>query len=203
MQEAGVVAKPSVASRFVGHLWCMPAWHRHVLLAALAIGAVGVVGRVRQFAGIGYTPSQNTSVTAAQSAPGTTPQNNFGADHSVGSPTATDPNAADAAAQPWYLSPKFLSLGGSVVGGFIIGWMMRVFIKTTLLIGLGIGAILSALSHFHVMNIDFSSVQQQYSGDLSWLTQQATILKNAAIAHLPMHAGGIFGMFMGFRRPRM
>jgi uncharacterized membrane protein (Fun14 family) len=105
--------------------------------------------------------------------------------------------------QPWYLSPRFLSVGGSVLGGFVIGWLMRIFVKTTVLIGMLIAAVIGALSYFHVMNVDFTSVQQQYSGDVSWLADQASRLKDVAIAHLPVHAGGLFGMFLGFRRTRL
>jgi uncharacterized membrane protein (Fun14 family) len=60
-----------------------------------------------------------------------------------------------------------------------------------------------ALSYFHIMNVDLTSVQQRYSGDVSWLGDQASRLKDVAIAYLPVHAGSLFGVFLGFRRGRV
>ncbi len=104
--------------------------------------------------------------------------------------------------QPWYLSPRFLSFGASVLAGFLIGWAMRLFVKTTLVIGLSLAAVFGLLSHLRIINVDFTTVQQQTSGDLSWVSNQASRRKDVAIAHLPVHAGGLPGMSMGFRRRR-
>jgi uncharacterized membrane protein (Fun14 family) len=168
----------------------MPSWHRYVLLAAMALASIGIVGHVRRFMGTRTSP-QSPTVTV--------PQNGFADSGPVtNSATTPEPNA-----QPWYLSPRFLSIGASVVGGFVIGWLMRIFVKTTILIGALFAATMGVLTHFHVMNVDFTSVQQQYSGDVSWLTDQASRLKDVAVAYLPVHAGGLFGMFLGFRRTRL
>jgi uncharacterized membrane protein (Fun14 family) len=191
MHEAAPINKPSLADTFFHHLLHMPAWHKYVLLGAIALAAVGTVGHVKQFIKGGATAT-------APGTSGSTPQSNF-----ASADNSTDPAAPDANAPPWYLSPRFLSTGGSVLAGFIIGWALRVFVKTTLLTGLGITALIGGLSYFHVMNVDLTSVQQHYHTDMGWLTDQASRLKNIAIAHLPVHAGGIFGMFMGFRRPKV
>jgi uncharacterized membrane protein (Fun14 family) len=197
MQEAVPMEKPSLASRFFHDLFRMPSWHRYVLLAAMAFGAIGIVGRVRQFTGAGTTPQSSVTATPQGGTSGT-PQSNFGAtDNSTAAP------APDANAQPWYLSPRFLSIGSSVIGGFIIGWALRVFVKITLTVGVAITALLGALSYFHVMNVDLTMVQQNYHSDMSWLTDQTMRLKDVAMNHLPVHAGGFFGMFMGFRRPKV
>ena len=90
-----------------------------------------------------------------------------------------------------------------MLGGFVIGWALRVFVKTTLIVGAAITALLGALSYFHVMNVDLTMVQQNYHSDMSWLTNQAMRLKDVAMNHLPVHAGGFFGMFLGFRRPKV
>jgi uncharacterized membrane protein (Fun14 family) len=192
-------ASPSIISRFLHHLIHMPAWHRYVLIAAVALGGVGLAGQIRQWNSGGSAPAATaaTPPAGASGAFATTP------DASTAN-TAPDANTTpDANTPPWYLSPKFLGVGGSVVVGFIVGWLLRVFVKTTLMIGALLGLIIGGLSYFHVINVDFTRVQQQYSSDVSWMTDQLERLGQVAIAYLPVHAGGVFGMFMGFRRNKL
>jgi uncharacterized membrane protein (Fun14 family) len=193
MQPEAPINKPSLSRRFLQHILHMPAWHRWVLLGAIAFGVIGTIGRVRQFTAPTPAP-QSVSKGGVMS----TPHSGF-----ADTDSAPDATATTTTPVPWYLSPRFLSIGGSVLSGFLIGWAMRVFVKTTLLVGLAISAVIGGLSYFHVMNVDLTSVQQKYNGDVSWLTDQASRLKDVAIAHIPVHAGGLFGMFMGFRRPRL
>jgi uncharacterized membrane protein (Fun14 family) len=193
MNEAASIAEPSVVSRFLHHLLRMPTWHKYVLMGAIAFAAVGGTGRVKQFLAPAPPPAP-----ALPSATGSAPQNGLVAEPPPGNAAATDANAV-----PWYLSPRFLSIGGSVLGGFVLGWLMRVFVKMTVLIGATIGVLIGGLSYFHVMNVDFTSVQQHYTSDMSWLGDQASRLKDIAIGYLPVHTGGLVGMFMGFRRPKL
>jgi uncharacterized membrane protein (Fun14 family) len=188
MHEIDTIQKPSVAGRFLRDLMRMPTWHRYVLLAAISVAVIGTIGRVRQFFGVSPSPSQALA----------SPRSNFTSDD-----TTADADSTEVSPQPWYLSPRFLTIGGSVLGGFLIGWAMRVFVKTTILIGLAITAVLGSLSYFHILNVDLTSVQQHYQGDVNWLGEQASRLKNVAISHIPSHAGGLLGIFMGFRRPRL
>jgi uncharacterized membrane protein (Fun14 family) len=199
MDDAASIAQPTVASRFLYHIMRMPSWHKYVLMVAMAFAAVGGMGRVRQLMGTGPIPASTPAQTPApQNTSGSTSRNNF-----ANAPTPGNAEATDANAVPWYLSPRFLSIGGSVLGGFVVGWLMRVFVKMTALIGLTLGALIAGLSYFHVMNVDFTSMQQHYNSDVSWLGDQASRLKDVAIGYLPVHTGGLFGMFMGFRRPKL
>jgi uncharacterized membrane protein (Fun14 family) len=167
----------------------MPAWHRHVLLAAMGLAVIGTIGRVRQFVQSASSPGSATTATPHGGFPNGTP--------------ADSPEVPASAVQPWYLSPRFLSFGASVLAGFLIGWAIRLFVKTTVLVGLALAAVFGVLSHIHLMNVDFTSVQQQYSGALRWLSDQASRLKDVAIAHLPVHAGGLLGVLMGFQRRKL
>ncbi len=186
----------------------MPTWHQYALVGALVLGSVGVVGKVRQLAGIGTPTTHTTTITQAAPAD-VSPHSSFTGDSTSPQSGTSGTGAFDTitttqttAEQPWYLSPGFLNLGASVIGGFIVGWLLRVFVKTTILVGSLMAMLFGALSYFHIMNVDFTSVQQHYNTEVAWLTDQAYRLKDMVIAHLPAHAGGLFGIFMGFRRPK-
>ena len=97
-------------------------------------------------------------------------------------------------------SPWLTRTGLSFVLAFIIGWAFRAFIKAMAIVtALGVGAML-LLSHFRVINIDFSAAEQHYATAMQWLGDQALRLKDAAMAHLPASTSGAFGLFVGLRK---
>jgi len=132
MEPIAAAEPPSLFGSFFRHLLIMPVWHRHVLLLAMIVAGVGFVGHVRQqFFGSAPTPSASQNGVAQ----------------------TTNSQSPDANPQPWYLSPRMLGIGGSVLGGFIIGWIARMFLKMVAMIAVVIGAILFGLSYLHVMNM--------------------------------------------------
>ncbi len=181
---------PSIFGMFFNHVVCMPTWHRGVLLLATFLAGVGVAGHVRQYnANATGNPPSSPTVNA--------PHSGFASDNT---PAATSTDTGATSQQPWYLSPKALNIGGSVLGGFLIGWLARAFLKTVAGIAFLGGGALFALSYFHVINVDLSSANQQYTSAMHWLTDQMSRLKDVAIGYLPIHAAGAFGTFLGFQR---
>jgi uncharacterized membrane protein (Fun14 family) len=98
------------------------------------------------------------------------------------------------------LSPNATRIGGSVVAGFVLGWIFRAFVKTMAFFALLAGAALMALSYFGVINVDLSSAREHYASVMHWLSDQGMRLKDVVIAHLPSSSGGAVGAYLGFRR---
>lgn len=97
-------------------------------------------------------------------------------------------------------SPEATRLGVSVVGGFVVGWLFRAFLKMAMLLALlGVG-VMVALSYFGVMNVDLSAAREHYASAAHWLTDQAGRMKDVVLAHLPSGGGGAVGAWLGFRR---
>ena len=172
----------------------MPKWHKRVLSLGLLCAALGAAGWVAGKVG------QRSVEQAAASADG--PSAPAGS-----SSLLTRSNAPQTAATPAEedgfvvrVSPKMMRIGASLIVGFIVGFLFRMFVKTMLLVTLVLGGTFFALTYFNVVNVDLTSAQQTYDGAREWLTDQATRLKDVILAHLPSSASGGVGAFIGFRR---
>lgn len=94
-------------------------------------------------------------------------------------------------------------IGGSILLGFVLGWLFRAFIRITAAItAVGISA-LALLSYFHIMNVDLTAAENKTTQTSAWLTDQAGRLRDAAFAHVHSTLGGAVGMFMGIRRRKI
>ena len=167
----------SVPRRFVRDLWMRPRWHRVVLvLAALAAGL-----------GWAHWSYQAATATSATTAPAVTVR-------SV--PPPPPPSSP-------FFAPLARRVGGSILLGFVIGWMFRTFVRLMAAItALAVGS-LALLSHFHIMNVDLTAAENKTSHASVWVTDQAGRLRDAALAHVHSTIGGAVGLFMGVRRPRI
>ena len=92
------------------------------------------------------------------------------------------------------------ALGFGFVGGFIVGFIFRAFIKLMMLITLVVVGGLAALSYFNILNVDFTAARQAYETNTAWLTDQAGRLKDLLVGYLPSSTGGAAGVFFGLRR---
>jgi uncharacterized membrane protein (Fun14 family) len=174
----------------------MPKWQKLVLslaLLATALGAAGwVAGRVGDRAN-----RQAAAPTAADvpAPPGASQLlTRSGAPNGSESATAEEPGFAVR------VSPKVMRVGVSVIVGFVIGFLFRMFVKTMLLVTIVIGGIFFALTYFNVVNVDLTAAQESYANVMEWVTDQAARLKDVVVAHLPSSASGGLGAFIGFRR---
>ena len=193
--------KPSIAGRFFGDVFSMPGWQKSLLGLALGAGVVGAGGQV--YSKLSPTSTANTQAVQKDSTGSSTAPPGRG--FVGGSPQTPATPADQPAPQPeptWFEqhSPGLTRTGFSFIAAFIIGWAFRVFIKAMAIItALGVGAML-LLSHFRVINIDFSAAEQHYATATQWLGDQALRLKDVAIAHLPASTSGAVGMFVGLRK---
>jgi len=185
------------------HLARMPRWHQVVLLVAIVLAAAGSVG----WAVTRTAPGQTVpaSAAAAQHSSALPAHSGFVDSRTTG----TTPLPADAAADAndttpggWIsrLSPHATGVGLSVVGGFLVGWLFRAFLKLMTFFVLIVAALLAALSYFGVLNVDLTSAQTHSADAMHWLTEQGARLKDVVTAHLPSSGAGAFGAFLGFRR---
>src|SRR5437868_4399264 len=204
--RARSAAKPQ--HDFLVHVLNMPGWHKAVLLLGAILTVAGAVGVL-----VAKTHSDVPAQTASGSGSGSdsTPR---GASKMVDTPNGSAPNgsvpsgAAPAAPQEGAsmftrLSPHAMKIGGSIVAGFVIGWLFRAFIKTMLLLAvLFIGGVW-ALSHFGILNLGAvdSEALQRHSGEaVTWMQAHLEQFKAMLVRHLPSTGGGAVGAFLGFRR---
>src|SRR4051812_39369262 len=177
------VMDPVVASTLLPkismHFFNMHRWQRTLLTLSLLIFGAGATGQITGY--FGHVNEQ----TAATDVPRDTVKQ------------APEPTLRER------LSPWATRFGASMLGGFLIGFALRVFIRITVsLIALG-AMIMMALSYFNVMNVDLTAAETKYDSGIHWAEDQAYKLKDAAMSHLPSTGGSAFGAFAGFRRKRI
>lgn len=97
-------------------------------------------------------------------------------------------------------SPTVAQMGGSFLGGFLIGWAFRRFLKAAALIAGIILAGLAALKATGWISLDWSSLDAQISHGLRWLQGEAEGLKNLLAGYLPSASAGGAGALFGFRK---
>lgn len=169
---------------FFSHVSLMPGWHKLVLLLGVLMALGGGVGQLVSAVAGGSDLKPGVNPTTRTIAPATSPADG-------GGPT-----------YPFIgrVSPHSTGLGVSLVGGFIVGWLCRAFLKTMAMIGMLIFGVMFALSYFGVMNFDFTAARTEYANVMSWLQHQTWLVGRMIVAHLPSSGGGTVGAFLGFRR---
>ncbi len=186
---------------FLAHLATMPRWHKLVLLLGVGLAIAGGIGWMTSRAASDSGRRVTTVTSNSASAPaGSSKFIDGGASPSDSTITTTTTTREEPPTLIGRLSPNATRIGGSVVAGFVFGWIFRAFLKTVTFFVLLAGAALLALSYFGVINVDLSSAREHYASALHWLSDQGERLKDAVIAHLPSSGGGTLGAFLGFRR---
>ena len=179
---------------FFAHLVEMPRSHKIVLTLASVLVICGLAGTITRKAKVETTKA----VAKSQSS---TPGNSRGF---VGSDSAPAPTASEPAPPPptlsERLSPTAIRSGLGLIGGFIIGWAFRAFLKMMSMITFVIAAIFVGLSYFNVINVDFTAAQTKFKDSSAWVADQASRVKDAAMSHIPGSAASAVGLFLGFRR---
>lgn len=183
---------------FFTHLATMPRWQLLILVLGLCLAVGG---------GVAWVMTRNAghreTRTQVVKSPGSdaTPANASGfVDGTAASTTTTTTTTDEPGGLIARMSPNATRIGGSVVAGFVVGWVFRAFLKTMMFFALlGVG-LMMALSYFGVLNIDFTAAREHYATAVHWLTDQAERLKAAFVTHLPSAGGGTLGAFLGFRR---
>lgn len=198
--------KPSVFARFFGDVFSMPVWQKAFLSIAALVGGAGVAGQTYnklapQPPGQPAPAEVDPHTSVVTSNPLESPQIISQPPGSLPGPETSTP---DGSAPPSTMisthSPWMTRIGLSFVGGFILGWAFRVFIKTMAIVTfLGV-ALLMGLSYFHVVNVDFSAARVKYADSIAWISDQAAKLRDVAVTYLPSTGTSMAGLAVGFKK---
>lgn len=97
-------------------------------------------------------------------------------------------------------SPAVAQLGGSFLGGFLIGWVFRRFLSMAALIAGIILAGLAVLKATGWISLDWTSLDTQVSQSLRWLQGEADGLRKLLAGYLPSSIAGWAGAMFGIRK---
>jgi uncharacterized membrane protein (Fun14 family) len=97
-------------------------------------------------------------------------------------------------------APLPFRLGAGFMGGFLVAWTMRRFIRATLLIGGTIVAGIVLLKWTGIVDLDWGGLEQTVKDGVAQAQQHATTAKDYAMHHLPSGGASVAGMFIGARR---
>jgi uncharacterized membrane protein (Fun14 family) len=89
-----------------------------------------------------------------------------------------------------------LCIGG--IGGFLIGYATRKFVKIALIIGVIVFSLIF-LAYTNVINVDYGGLAEMASGFISAVNPALDML-TPLLAHVPFIASLIVGLFLGFTR---
>ncbi len=174
---------------FFGHLLSLPRWQKTLLALAAFAGGAGLVVRATS-PQPAVTTSPSSSAAPLRSAP------HSGA-FDTNSNTPVEPDIAPPPSAPAKSAPWYGRVGISIVLGFILGWITRLFVKLTALIAALFATALGALSYFHIANVDLTAAAStEYKTASAWVTDQADRLKKVALAHIPSTSGGFVGIYL-------
>ncbi|HTL60192.1 MAG TPA: FUN14 domain-containing protein [Nitrospira sp.] len=99
-----------------------------------------------------------------------------------------------------YTSPAVAQLGGSYLGGFIIGWAFRRFLRlAAMLAAVGL-ALVAAMKATGAIDMDWSALEAQVGRTVQWLHGEAEGLRNMMTGFLPSAGAAGAGSFFGFRK---
>ena len=89
-----------------------------------------------------------------------------------------------------------LCIGG--IGGFLIGYAIRKFVKIALIIGVIVFSLIF-LAYTNVINVDYGGLAEIASSFVNAVNPALNML-TPLLAHIPFIVSLIIGLFLGFRR---
>ncbi len=170
--EAGVTTKGSER----------PLWQAKTVWIAVALMLLGggIWIKERTSARSPSTPAPASGAQFSNSTP-------------TGMPTARTQSGESAA-------PATFRFGASYLGGFLLGWTLRRFLKWTLLFS-GAAFVLVFLGRkFGWFEVDWATVEGHLRHSLAWLRGEAGAFRQFITGYLPSAGGAAVGVFLGFRR---
>jgi uncharacterized membrane protein (Fun14 family) len=97
-------------------------------------------------------------------------------------------------------SPALPEIGGSYLGGFLVGWAFRRFLRMAATLGAFTLAGIALLKATDWLNLDWASIEAQASQSLRWFQGQADGLKTVLTGVFPSAGAAGAGAFFGFRK---
>jgi uncharacterized membrane protein (Fun14 family) len=99
-----------------------------------------------------------------------------------------------------FTSPSIAQIGGSYLGGFLIGWAFRRFLRIAAMLVAAVLAGIAAMKATGWIDVDWSELERQVSQTVQWLQGEAAGLKNVVTGFLPSAGAAGAGSFFGFRK---
>ena len=99
-----------------------------------------------------------------------------------------------------FTSPAVAQIGGSYLGGFVIGWAFRRFLRLAAMLVAVVLACVAAMKATGWIDVDWSQLEAQISKTVQWLHGEAEGLKNVLAGFLPSAGAAGAGTFFGFRK---
>lgn len=115
----------------------------------------------------------------------------------AGSPEVVPSTPRQSAVRP----PVTFRLGAGYVGGFLIGFAFRRFLKVTAAVAALLLGGIALLKATGLVELDWAGVENQIRESLAWTHGWAASLKTLLTGYLPSAGAGGLGLWKGFRRP--
>lgn len=97
-------------------------------------------------------------------------------------------------------APAMMRFGVSFLGGFALGWVMRRFLRWTILIVAVVGMSIFVLKKTGMIDLPWDRIQDNVDEGSTWLQTQAGSVKDVVKGYLPSGAAAVVGVFFGWRR---
>jgi uncharacterized membrane protein (Fun14 family) len=99
-----------------------------------------------------------------------------------------------------FTSPSIAQIGGSYLGGFLIGWAFRRFLRFAAMLVAAVLAGIAVMKATGWIDVDWSALETQITRTVQWLHGEAQGLKNVLSGFLPSAGAAGAGSFFGFRK---
>ena len=99
-----------------------------------------------------------------------------------------------------YTSPAVAQIGGSYLGGFLIGWAFRRFLRVAAMLVAVVLACIGLMKAVGWIDVDWSELEAQVRRTVQWLQGEAEGLRNVLTGFLPSAGAAGAGSFFGFRK---
>jgi uncharacterized membrane protein (Fun14 family) len=99
-------------------------------------------------------------------------------------------------------SSAAVGLGASYIGGFLLGWCYRRYLRFSVMVSGAVLAALVALKRLGWFEGDAAAIEAHVRQGSTWLNSQAAALNHYLTGLLPSAAATGVGLFKGFRRRR-
>jgi uncharacterized membrane protein (Fun14 family) len=97
-------------------------------------------------------------------------------------------------------APPMMRFGVSFLGGFVVGWTLRRFLKWTLLIVALLGIAIFILKRTGMIDLPWDQIEGHVEEGSSWLQAQAGNVKSLVKGYLPSGVAAVIGIVLGLRR---
>jgi uncharacterized membrane protein (Fun14 family) len=99
-----------------------------------------------------------------------------------------------------YTSPAAAQIGASYLGGFLLGWAFRRFLRFAAMLVAVVLACIGVMKASGWIDVDWSALEAQIRRTVQWLHGEAEGLRNVLTGFLPSAGAAGAGSFFGFRK---